>query len=333
MSTLVRDVGSGVQNVVSATGSAIKSTTALAEKSVDIAGRITNQTVDAVGVLGSSTVEAAGKIGSASLSATGDIGTSAIQTSSKISQAALNATSDITVSTLETATKTTETTVQNVGKSLDAATTLAGNTLTSALKGIDNVRGIAAGRGSLIAEKITARQEAEGKVFNEVGKRRVGSEELMKEMNRIEVLLLSGIKEIVAIQKTILAANINIYRRAKCKWFTRIIGSCDADTIQNDLKKSTFYTEKIIRDIGNETANTKMAIRSGKENVVEIIDSYKLSLNRIADEFLVSFKSLTDKYEMLSKKELGLSGGKRKKTRRGKKRSRRNKRRTILSSY
>lgn len=325
MATLVRDVGTGIQTIVSTTGSAIKTTTALAEKSVDIAGKLTNQSVDAVGVLGASTVEAAGKIGSASVEATGDIASSALQTSSKISQAALNATGDIAVSSLQTATKATETTVENVGKSLNAATTLAGNTLTSALKGIDNVRGLAAGRGTLITEKIAARQAAEGKVLDELGKTRIAAEEALKEMNKVEVLLVSGIKEIVAIQKTILVANVNIYRRAKCKWFTRITGSCDAQTIQSDLKKSGFFTEKILRDIQNETANTKLALRSGTGNIVEIVDTYKASLDKIASEFITNFKALTDKYEMLSKKELGLSGG-RKKTRRGKKRSQRRRR-------
>jgi hypothetical protein len=302
-------------NAVTTAGGAVEGTTAIAKIAVEKATGITKTAVNAAGVLGEGTVKAAADIGNAAIGAGADIATGAVGATATITNAATQATSDIAVTALDTVAGVTTTTTEAVGAGLKSGVTLAGNTVTRAFNGIDNVGAIIAGKGSNIVQSTLQKQGAQSAA---IGAREltVKKDELLKAFQDIQRLVGDALSTLSGVQKTALAGKINIYKRAKCGFFRRMTGFCDAGTIGGDMKKADLFIQTFKSTLDTVSQSAKSAISTATGDPVAAFQAIEIDYNtKIAtavDTFVSEYKTLLDKYDGLARQALGISGGRRK---------------------
>lgn len=319
------------------TTGAVKNTLDLATKATDTATKLTGSAVDATGVLGTGAVTAATEIGATAIQATSTLGTAAVETGATvgttalattgkvadaalsaagtISSAATKATTDIAVTALDTTTGVAQTTTEQVGKSLNAAVDLVGNTVTRTLGGLDTLGAMAAGKGANIAKSTFQKQGAEA-----IGiAARQGSDiraELLKTFGIVETQMMATVKLMHGVQKTALAAQINVYKRAKCGFFRRMTGFCDAGTIGKDMGLADIYFREFEEKVRTAGAQAKTDIQGASPDAYSSIEAtYNTTVSAAVKEFVSNYRGLLDKYNKMARQALGMPGGRRKKRR------------------
>jgi hypothetical protein len=329
MAGIVSGVGAGVTNLANATGTAISGTTAIAEKSVQVATKTTGKVVDAAGVLGVATVDAAQKLGSAGietgsqlgeagLKATGSIGTavlgttatvtkSSLDTASKVADSALDATAKVTDVTLDAGTTTVAATGDVLKAGVGAATTLA----TTGLNGVRRTAELMAGKGNLAADRIAARTAAQSQVLTSMGQRRIMTEEAAKEFDKSAHALRSGLKQLTAIQKTVLAANISMYRGTQCGWFKRAVGRCVPE-VTADVTKANALADRLLQAFDTQTRATRMKLTTGTEDPAGVVESFLKGIDDETQQFQTAFGELIKSYQNRTDAALTKTGGRRK---------------------
>jgi hypothetical protein len=315
-------------NAVSTAGTAVVGTTEVAKIATEKAFGITKSAVGAVGVLGEGTVKAAEQIGTTALETGADVGANAITASGTIVNAATQATADIASTTLETASSTVNVTTEKVGEALQAGVTLAGNTVTRAVKGIDNIGEIISGQGALTIKSVLQKQEAKSAAIDsrDAADKKT---ELLNVFAIVKTQVSSALSTLHGVQKTALAGKINIYKRAKCGFFRRVTGYCDTTNISNDMKKVEFFLSDFKSKLDAASEAAKVAITTATGDTQLAFQTAEIKYNdtvaAAVDEFISSYKTIVEKYDSMTKVALGIAGGKKRKTRKGKS----NKRKTI----
>jgi hypothetical protein len=315
-------------NAVSTTGTAVVGTTEVAKIATEKAFAITKSAVGAVGVLGEGTVKAAEQIGTTALQTGADVGANALAASGTIVNAATQATADIASTTLETASSTVNVTTEKVGEALQAGVTLAGNTVTRAVKGIDNIGEIISGRGALTIKSVLQKQEAKSAAIDsrDAADKKT---ELLNVFAIVKTQVSSALSTLHGVQKTALAGKINIYKRAKCGFFKRITGYCDTTNISNDMKKVEFFLSDFKSKLDAASESAKVSITTATGDTQLAFQSAEIKYNETVaaavNEFISSYKTIVEKYDSLTKVALGIAGGRKRKTRKRKS----NKRKTI----
>jgi hypothetical protein len=333
---------------VSITTGAVSNTLNITKNAMDQASKVAGTTVNAAGVLGESTVNAATTIGKSAIDASGklsakgitttaDIGSKTLSTTGKITEvgltatedvakaagditgAAAGATSEIATTALDTTSSVVTTTTEQVGNSLNAAVNLVGNAVTFTAKGVDNINKLIAGRGDIIAQKGLQKQGAEvQKIAAQEGT--INKSELLKAFDLLEKQLNATVTLMHGVQKTALAAQINIYKRAKCGFFRRMTGFCDAGTISRDMSLADIYLKELRQEIQTAGATAKTAITTASES--DIVTYKKIEINfsttaaNAVNKFVQNYKILLDKYNKLALDALGPKGGRRVRTKR-----------------
>ena len=322
-----------LNNAVSTVGTAVQGTTEITKVAVEKATGITKSAVNAAGVLGDGAVKASEAIGSAAIGATSQLGTTAIATtadvadkalkaSGEITNAATQAVTDIATTALDTTASTVTVTTEKVGEALQAGVKLAGNTVTRAVNGLDNIGAIVAGKGANIAKSTLQKQAAISQAID-AKDMSVKKEELLKAFAEVEALTSAALSTLHGVQKTALAGKINIYKRAKCGFFRRLTGFCDAGTISNDMKKTEFFLEDFKSSVQKATEEAKTTITSATGDTASAFQSaqitYMTAVRSAVDKFVKEYAAVTAKYDKLAREALGMSGGRRKRTYRKKK--------------
>jgi hypothetical protein len=323
-----------LNSAVSITTGSISNTMAIADTAVKAASKIAGTTVNAAGVLGDAAVKAAETIGTTALTAGTDVTKTALgvgadvtgktlTASATIANAATQATADIAEAALQTSASTVTTTTEQVGNALKAGVTLAGNTTTSTLKGLDNIRAMVSGRGEIITTSTLQKQGAE---LQGVSARKSTDvkKELLKTLEQVQNQITATLSTIDGVQKTSLTAQMNVYKRAKCGFFRRITGTCDSKTISNDIKATAMFLNDFKTTLNNAYSTAKIAISAMPVVTIEayqtIENEYTSAAATAVEAFTNSYKVLLDKYNKLTREALGMAGGrKKKKTRRAKK--------------
>lgn len=280
MAGLVKGVGAGILNLANTAGTVVQKTTELAEKTASVGLDLAGKTIGAAGLLGSATITAAEKLGTAAAETATDIGTSALDAATTVSTTAL---------------KTTGTTVEQTGRILQASVNASATLVSNALNGIRRVSELAAGRGDLAAKKIESRQAAEGKVLDDIGKRRILAEEAKAEFTKSTSDLRRGIRTIITVQKAALAGNITMYRGTQCGWWTRTFGKCKPE-VATDVLRAKFLSDRLLKFFDTETAKTIGLLGTGNSDPATIVDGYMKSIEMAVGQFETDFKAIIDKY-------------------------------------
>jgi len=345
---IVSAVTGGIGNIVSTAGKAVEGTTQLAKKATDIAVKLGDKSLDAAGVIGSATLDAAGALGStsiaavstlgtSSLKAVGDIGSKGIESTASITSGVLGATDKIANAALDAAAITTTAATQTVatgatvtadvtkqtitktGEVLKAGVGAATKITETGLNGIRRVAELAGQRGELTAKKIEASTTAKSKAFESIGKNRMDREQAKIEFKRSSSDVMNGVKELVSIQKTSLAANIHMYRKAKCGWLSRTFGTCPVK-VSEDVNNAKRIAAVFLSSLDRTAANALMQLNIGKDADV-VVEEYLQKTNTLSEKFQADFSKLINKYATLADEALTTTGGRRKKTYRKKKQS------------
>jgi hypothetical protein len=316
---------------VSVTTGAVKNTLEITNNAVGQASKLTGTAVNAAGVLGDSTVNAATTIGKSAIDASGKLGAKAIEVgvtatedvakaAGEITSAATNATSGIATTALDTTSSVVTTTTEQVGNSLNAAVNLVGNAVTFTTKGVDNINKLIAGRGDIIAQKGFQKQGAEvQKIAAQEGT--IVKTELLKAFDLLEKQLNATVTLMHGVQKTALAAQMNIYKRAKCGFLRRVTGLCDAGNISRDLSLADIYLQELKQVIKTAGATAKTAISaasgSDMQTYKQIENNFSTTASEAVNKFVQNYKILLDKYATLARNALsGAKGGRRVRTKR-----------------
>lgn len=322
-----------LKNAVFTVETAVQGTTEITKVAVEKATGITKTAVNAAGVLGDGAVKASEAIGSAAIGATSQLGTTAIATtadvankalkaSGEITNAATQAVTDIATTALDTTASTVNTTTEKVGEALQAGVTLAGDTITRAANGLNTIGAIIAGKGANIAKSTLQKQAAISQAID-AKDMSVKKEELLKAFGEVQALTSAGLSTIHGLQKTTLAGKINIYKRAKCGFFRRLTGVCDAGAISSDMKQTEVFIGDFKASIRNATEQAKTTIISATGDTANAFETaqvaYLTAVKAAVDKFVAEYGTLTAKYDKLAREALGMSGGRRKRTYRKKK--------------
>jgi hypothetical protein len=311
-----------LNNAVSTVGTAVQGTTEITKVAVEKATGITKTAVNAAGVLGDGAVKASEAIGSAAIATGADVAGNALKASGEITNAATQAVTDIATTALDTTASTVTVTTEKVGEALQAGVKLAGNTVTRAANGLDNIGAIVAGKGANIAKSTLQKQAAISQAID-AKDMSVKKEELLKAFAEVEALTSAALSTLHGVQKTALAGKINIYKRAKCGFFRRLTGFCDAGTISNDMKKTEFFLEDFKSSVQKATEEAKTTITSATGDTASAFQSaqitYMTAVRSAVDKFVKEYAAVTAKYDKLAREALGMSGGRRKRTYRKKK--------------
>lgn len=336
----------GIGNIASTAGSAVEGTTALAKKATDVAVKLGDKSLDAAGVIGSATVDAAGALGSASVTAVKDIGTKGLSTASSVATGALGATDkianaalDASATTVTAATETvataatvsadvTKQAITQTGDVLKAGVGAATKITASGLNGVRRIAELASQKGELAANKIEAATTAKSSAFESMGRQRMNREQALKEFKQSSADVLKGVNDLVSVQKTVLAANIHMYRKAKCGWLSRTLGTCPVK-VSEDTNTAKRIAAIFMGNLERTTADASSKLNTGKDAGV-VIEEYLKKTSELSDKFQAEFSKLIDKYSQLTEQALSGTGGRRKKTYRKKKRSTRASRRRPL---
>ena len=304
--TGVKNIAGGVFGIVGLAGSAVKGTTEIAQKAVDASVKVTGAAVDAGGVLGKAAIDAASVIGKAGLDATSAIGESGLNAASALTTKTLDTAVDIGSAALDAANVSSTAVLETTGVTVKAATDVlqagvtAGATLvTTSLNGFKELNQRIAARGALITAKWAEQQEAEGKAFTEIGARKVAGEEANKMFIPLADQLRRGVKQLIAVQQTTLAANINMYRLVKCTWWKRTFGNCEVDTIKMDTRAAKLAVNRLLQKMDAQKGATSVALLAGKD-ATPLIDAYMRAVDAASNEFEATFSALSDKYLKLT---------------------------------
>lgn len=319
----------GIGNIASTAGSAVEGTTALAKKATDVALKVSGKSIDAAGVIGSATVDAASAIGSSSVKAATDIGEKGIETTTSIATGALGATDTIanaaldasaTASVAATETVATAATVSadvtkqaitDTGKVLKAGVSAGTRLVEMGLNGIRTTGNLVAQKSELIANRIEASTSAKSKAFEDMGRQRLTRDEAMKEFTRSKKQVREGLQKIISIQKMVLAANIHMYRKAKCGWFSRTLGLCSVK-VSDDTNNAKRIAADFLGDLDRASSNTTAKLNTGKDASI-VIQEYLQTVDALSENFQSKFTALIEKYRSLADAAMS-SGGRRKKT-------------------
>jgi hypothetical protein len=301
----VKGIGKGVLNLVDTAGMAIEGTTELAKKTVDASLKVTGAAVDTASVLGTATLDAAKTLGKAGLGATSAIGESGLKATTALTTKTLDTAVDVGTAALDAATtvsttalKTTSMTVEKTGQVLQAGVNAGATVIQNALNGIRNVSEITAGRGSLIAEKIKAQQAAEGKALDDIGRKQLIAKAAVEQFDTSTSSLKKGIREVIGVQKTTLAANINMYRGTQCGWWKRAFGRCKPE-IAGDVVRAKVLSDRLFKFFDLETAKTRGLLTTGNTDPGVIVDTYMKGIDAAVEKFNTDFKTIIDKYAKL----------------------------------
>ena len=339
-------LGEGVAGLIGAAGTAVKVTGEVAQKSVDAAGKVTGAAVDAVGILGPTTIKAATEIADAGVKTTAAVAQSGLQITTKaaettaavaesglklvektadtaveVGSAALDATNVAATSTLQT----TGMTVKAANEVLQAGVTAGATLVRTSLNGITELNKSIAGRGSLIVQRWAEQQKAEGKAFSEIGARKVAGEEANKEFRPLAEQLKLGVKQLIAVQQTTLAGNINMYRGTQCGWWKRKLGMCTIKQVETDTERAKMVAKRLLLTLDTLTARTSVDLTSGKAEAGVLIDGFLKAVDTASNTFEADFTALSNKYLKLVDDALQIppEGGRRRKAKPSSQRTRR----------
>lgn len=319
VTNLGRGVVGGIGTIASTAGSAIEGSTALAKKSTDVALKLGSKSVDAAGVLGSATIDAASAIGSKGVEAASSVATGAIGATDKIANAALDASATVAAAATDTAAAAatvsadvTKETISKTGDVLKSGVKTAATIAETGLNGVRRVAELTAQKGELAATKIEAATSAQKKAFEDMGRQRLNREQAVKEFKQSASEVRTGIGGLISIQKTVLAANIHMYRKAKCGWVSRTFGTCPVK-VTDDINTAKRIATVFLNDLDRATADALSKLSTGKDGG-NVIDEYLRKTGELSDAFQAEFSKLIEKYRGLADGALSTSGGRRKKT-------------------
>lgn len=312
--------GEGLAGMVGVAGTAVKVTAEVAQKAVDATGALTGAAVDAAGVLGTATLDATRIIGKAGLETTTAVAQSGLQittkaaettaavadsglklvgksaeTAEKVGSAALDATTVASTAVLET----TGTTVKAATDMLQAGVAAGATLVTTSLNGFKELNERVAKRGALIAAKWAEQQRAEGKAFSEIGARKVAGQEANKEFVPLAEQMKAGVKQLVAIQQTTLAGNINMYRGTQCGWFKRKIGLCTIKQVKLDTERAKTIVRRFLTTFEALKARTTVDLTTGKADAPVLLDAFLKGVDAASNDFEARFTALSNKYLQL----------------------------------
>jgi len=332
----MENLRAALQSGINITTGAVRGTLEIVEKAASVATKTTQQTIDVAGVLGSKVVEATQQIGTEATKALTDVSNAAItqgvgvakagietgatiakstlDAAENITKSATEATADIASTALETGASNVTTTTKQVGDSLNAAVNLAGHSVTWTLQGVENIGKIVAGRGAITVQSTLQKQGAEVQgVTARMSKDK--KDQLLKAFEQVQKQMMTTVSTLHGVQKTALAAQMNIYKRAKCGFFRRVTGFCDSKTISKDSKLTDLFLNDFKTVLTTAYQTAKVAIAAAPEADLEayrIIENEYLSAGAGAVKtFVASYKALLDKYNKLTREALGAVGGRR----------------------
>jgi hypothetical protein len=316
----VMALGEGLAGMVGVAGTAVKVTAEVAQKAVDATGVVAGAAVDAAGVLGTATLDATRVIGKAGLETTAAVAQSGLQiatktaettaavadsglklvektadTAEKVGSAALDATTVASTAVLET----TGVTVKAATDALQAGVTAAGTLVTTSLNGFKELNKRIAARGALTTAKWAEQQKAEGKAFNEIGAREVAGEKMIEEFMRLADQMKAGVKQIIAVQQSTLAGNINMYKGTQCGWWKRKLGMCTIAQVKVDTDEAKLAVRTLLDTFEALQAETARQLGTGNDNAPKLIPDFVAGVDVASRNFALEFKALTDKYIQL----------------------------------
>lgn len=337
-----------LESGVSVTTGAVTNTLEVADVAVKKAGEVTKTAVNAAGVLGDETIKATETIGKAALGAGVTVGTTALEQGSQLSKVALeqgvktskaaleqgadvtaktleasatianaatDATADISKTALETTASAVTTTTDQVGKALIAGVTLAGNAVRRTLEGVDNISAIVSGKGALVVQSTLQKQSATSMGI-EAREGKDIKEKLLLTFEEVQKQMMTSFRTMHGVQKTALVGRINIYKRAKCGFFRRLTGFCDAGTISRDMKATDLFLNDFTRVLETAMPKARSAIAALTDASVASYRAIEINFftecTKAADNFVKSYSDLLDKYDKLTRQALGMTGGRRK---------------------
>jgi hypothetical protein len=181
MNSLKTGAKSAVNGTAMLTGAALKSVKVAgiaADKAVDIAGKgvevsakLTNAGLNTVGVVGESALQtasvatqAAAKVTQAAATASADAGEATLKASANIVKSGVGATAKIANAALVGTTQVTADTLKSSADAASSAAKFSLGTVTSAVKGLDNLRELGGMTGQAWVEKVKARKQQNSKL-------------------------------------------------------------------------------------------------------------------------------------------------------------------------
>lgn len=319
--------GKVAEGALDVTGKSVQAATALTGQAITAASVLGGDTINAAQKIGSAATQATAKLGTAGLSSTADIGTAALKTTTqattdvlnaaeKITTAATGAAADIASTSLTSTASVTTGTIGQVEGNLNEAIKFAGNTSQRVFRGLENVSEIVSNAGRNLAEKRKQVQEAEY-VAIKAAEMKTLKEQLDKLFKGVQADMMATVKTIHGVQKTTLAGQMNIYKRAKCGFFRRVAGFCDTGTLKKDAMRMDLLLNELVEKIsaaGSEAMGKIQALES-PEGYKPIETAYAFTSTSAITAFVAECKRIFEEYTNRTRKALGLSGGRKKKRR------------------
>lgn len=317
-----------VRGTMEITNIAVTKATGITKSAVNAAGVLGEQTVGAAETIGKAAIgagadltgkslEAVGKVGSTAIGVGADVTEKSLQAAATITNAATSATTDIATTALDTGASVVTTTTEQVGNALEAGVNLAGNSVTRTLKGIDNIGAMVAGRGALTVQSTLQKQAAQSTGIA-AAETKVNKDMLLKAFDEVQKQSSAAVGTLHGVQKTALAGRINIYKRAKCGFFRRLVGACDAGTISKDMALTDLFLNEFKTAMDTASQQAKAAIASAPDGnlatyqTIEI--NYNVAVAAAVKKFVGSYASLLEKYDKLARQALGVVGGRRRRS-------------------
>ena len=331
-------IGSAAVSVVGDTGTtAITTTGKVTTATLQTTGNIATAALGATEKASTSALNAAATIADAASGATAKVSTTILDTAASTVSVAADVTkqtvtsaADVTKQTVTVAADVTKQTVDIVGENLKRGATLVGTVAGSTLVGLTNVTNIIANAGQNYAKEKLQTQDAK--------RRAIDAKRPKAFIDEIIPAVDSASKNFVNVsagtRRVSILGQMSLLKKLTCTGFfgllKRVVGGCTTRTMKMDIQKMEIAISKAKTSIMTALTNAKASINAIPlvmddefySQFTKIFDTFKTNCLGAIDELNTLFTTLDSSYDKAVNTALSPSGGRRKRTRRGKKATR-----------
>ena len=347
----VEIASSAAKKAVDLTGKTVDAAFVLGNDVVDASAKIGSAAVSVVGDTGTTAITTTGKVTTATLQTTGNIATAALGATEKASTSALNAAAtiadaasgatakvsttilDTAVSTVSVAADVTKQTVDIVGENLKRGATLVGTVAGSTIVGLTNVTNIIANAGQNYAKEKLQTQDAKRRAID-AKRPKAFIDEIIPAVDSASKNFVALVNVSAGTRRVSILGQMSLLKKLTCTGFfgllKRVVGGCTTRTMKMDIQKMEIAISKAKTSIMTALTNAKASINAIPlvmddefySQFTKIFDTFKTNCLGAIDELNTFFTTLDSSYDKAVNTALSPSGGRRKRTRRGKKATR-----------
>ena len=334
-------IGSAAVSVVGDTGTtAITTTGKVTTATLQTTGNIATAALGATEKASTSALNAAATIADAASGATAKVSTTILDTAvSTVSVAAdvtkqtVTSAADVTKQTVTVAADVTKQTVDIVGENLKRGATLVGTVAGSTLVGLTNVTNIIANAGQNYAKEKLQTQDAKRRAID-AKRPKAFIDEIIPAVDSASKNFVALVNVSAGTRRVSILGQMSLLKKLTCTGFfgllKRVVGGCTTRTMKMDIQKMELAISKAKTSIMTALTNAKASINAIPlvmddefySQFTKIFDTFKTNCLGAIDELNTFFTTLDSSYDKAVNTALSPSGGRRKRTRRGKKATR-----------